>query len=119
MRAYTSLFMRHMCEPDTDNSDTFSDGVPREGLSPQHVLSRIGIMALVRRKVRFPSIYVLIHDTTWLFRYTNHVPSMQLFRARLVCRSALSSLVFKTAWACVFLGGLPEYRFDECVHVYT
>ncbi|THD26034.1 Chromodomain-helicase-DNA-binding protein Mi-2 [Fasciola hepatica] len=52
MRAYTSLFMRHMCEPDTDNSDTFSDGVPREGMSPQHVLSRIGIMALVRRKVR-------------------------------------------------------------------
>merc|ERR1712012_651096 len=41
-RAYTSLFMRHLCEPGNENSETFADGVPREGLSRQHVLTRIG-----------------------------------------------------------------------------
>jgi len=46
-----SLFMRHLCEPGADNADTFADGVPREGLSRQHVLTRIGIMSLVRKKV--------------------------------------------------------------------
>ncbi|CAH8474380.1 unnamed protein product [Schistosoma margrebowiei] len=51
-RAYICLFMRHLCEPETENSDSFSDGVPREGLSTQHVLSRIGIMVLVRKKVQ-------------------------------------------------------------------
>ncbi|TNN19008.1 Chromodomain-helicase-DNA-binding protein isoform 1 [Schistosoma japonicum] len=51
-RAYICLFMRHLCEPETENSDSFSDGVPREGLSTQHVLSRIGIMTLVRKKVQ-------------------------------------------------------------------
>ncbi|XP_066991468.2 chromodomain-helicase-DNA-binding protein Mi-2 homolog isoform X2 [Anabrus simplex] len=51
-RAYVSLFMRHLCEPGADNSDTFSDGVPREGLSRQYVLTRIGVLALIRKKVR-------------------------------------------------------------------
>ncbi|PAA78378.1 hypothetical protein BOX15_Mlig006386g1, partial [Macrostomum lignano] len=51
-RAYTSLFMRHLCEPDSDVTDTFSDGVPREGINRQHVLTRIGIMALLRKKVQ-------------------------------------------------------------------
>lgn len=51
-RAYVSLFMRHLCEPESDNSETFADGVPREGLSRQHVLTRIGIMSLVRKKVQ-------------------------------------------------------------------
>ena len=46
-----SLFMRHLCEPGADNAETFADGVPREGLSRQHVLTRIGIMSLVRKKV--------------------------------------------------------------------
>lgn len=50
-RAYVSLFMRHLCEPGADASETFADGVPREGLSRQHVLTRIGIMSLVRKKV--------------------------------------------------------------------
>ena len=50
-RAYVSLFMRHLCEPGADSSETFADGVPREGLSRQHVLTRIGIMSLVRKKV--------------------------------------------------------------------
>merc|ERR1712045_886393 len=33
------------------NSETFADGVPREGMSRQHVLTRIGIMSLIRKKV--------------------------------------------------------------------
>ncbi|RWS31027.1 chromodomain-helicase-DNA-binding protein Mi-2-like isoform X5 [Leptotrombidium deliense] len=51
-RAYVSLFMRHLCEPGADNSETFADGVPREGLSRQHVLTRVGIMSLIRKKVQ-------------------------------------------------------------------
>jgi chromodomain-helicase-DNA-binding protein 4 len=51
-RAYVSLFMRHLCEPGNENSETFADGVPREGLSRQHVLTRIGIMSLIRKKVQ-------------------------------------------------------------------
>jgi len=50
-KAYVSLFMRHLCEPIADNVDKFADGVPREGLSRQHVLTRIGIIALIRKKV--------------------------------------------------------------------
>merc|ERR1712147_462415 len=52
MGAYTSLFMRHLCEPGNENSETFADGVPREGLSRQHVLTRIGVMSLIRKKVQ-------------------------------------------------------------------
>ena len=58
-----SLFMRHLCEPGADNTETFADGVPREGLSRQHVLTRIGIMSLVRKKVRIllhPSFYIVL-----------------------------------------------------------
>jgi len=56
-RAYVSLFMKHLCENTADNSETFSDGVPREGLSRHQVLSRIGIMSLIRKKVQeFESI---------------------------------------------------------------
>ncbi|CAF1281866.1 unnamed protein product [Rotaria sordida] len=51
-RAYVSLFMKHLCENTGENSETFSDGVPREGLSRHHVLSRIGIMSLIRKKVQ-------------------------------------------------------------------
>lgn len=53
VRAYVSLFMRHLCEPGADGAETFADGVPREGLSRQHVLTRIGVMSLVRKKVHF------------------------------------------------------------------
>lgn len=52
-RAYVSLFMRHLCEPGADGAETFADGVPREGLSRQHVLTRIGVMSLIRKKVCF------------------------------------------------------------------
>ena len=51
-KAYTSLFMRHLCEPGNENAETFADGVPREGLSRQHVLTRIGVMSLIRKKVQ-------------------------------------------------------------------
>lgn len=43
--------MRHLCEPGADNAETFADGVPREGLNRQHVLTRIGVMSLIRKKV--------------------------------------------------------------------
>merc|ERR1711971_1071788 len=51
-RAYVSLFMRHLCEPGNETTETFADGVPREGLSRQHVLTRIGVMSLIRKKVQ-------------------------------------------------------------------
>ncbi|XP_065564759.1 chromodomain-helicase-DNA-binding protein Mi-2 homolog [Artemia franciscana] len=50
-RSYVSLFMRHLCEPGNESAETFADGVPREGISRQHVLTRIGVMALIRKKV--------------------------------------------------------------------
>merc|ERR1712156_335806 len=40
------------CEPGNENTETFADGVPREGMSRQHVLTRIGIMSLIRKKVQ-------------------------------------------------------------------
>lgn len=51
--------MRHLCEPGADGSETFADGVPREGLSRQQVLTRIGVMSLVKKKVRFFFSYYL------------------------------------------------------------
>ena len=51
-RAYVSLFMKHLCENSADNTESFADGVPKEGLSRHHVLSRIGIMSLIRKKVQ-------------------------------------------------------------------
>lgn len=70
-RAYVSLFMRHLCEPGADGSETFADGVPREGLSRQQVLTRIGVMSLVKKKV-----LVLPHSS---------------IRPTIVCPSSLSS----------------------------
>ena len=53
-KAYVTMFMRHLCEPGDSNmpNATFADGVPREGLSRQQVLTRIGIMSLIRKKVQ-------------------------------------------------------------------
>lgn len=46
------MFLRHLCEPGMDNKvETYSDGVPREGVNRLQVLSRIGIMSLIKRKV--------------------------------------------------------------------
>uniref|UniRef100_A0A663M0D1 Chromodomain helicase DNA binding protein 5 n=1 Tax=Athene cunicularia TaxID=194338 RepID=A0A663M0D1_ATHCN len=67
-RAYVSLFMRHLCEPGADGAETFADGVPREGLSRQHVLTRIGVMSLVRKKTwgfRCPSLGISISVHVW------------------------------------------------------
>uniref|UniRef100_A0A3Q4BD34 Uncharacterized protein n=1 Tax=Mola mola TaxID=94237 RepID=A0A3Q4BD34_MOLML len=50
--AYVSLFMRHLCEPVADGAETFADGVPREGLCRQPVLTRIGVMSLVKKKIQ-------------------------------------------------------------------
>lgn len=47
-----AMFLRHLCEPGTDNRETFNDGVPREGLQRTQVLTRIGIMSLIRKKVQ-------------------------------------------------------------------
>lgn len=52
LKAYSALFLRHLCEPGNENQETFADGVPREGLNRHMVLSRIGIMSLIRRKVQ-------------------------------------------------------------------
>lgn len=56
-KAYTSLFMRHLCETGADSQESFNDGVPREGLNRQHVLTRIGIMSLIRKKVQVIVFY--------------------------------------------------------------
>lgn len=58
-RAYVSLFMRHLCEPGADGAETFADGVPREGLSRQHVLTRIGVMSLIRKKVSPKPVFIV------------------------------------------------------------
>ena len=50
-KAYVSLFMRHLCEPIQEGAEKFADGVPREGLSQQHILTRVGMIALLKRKV--------------------------------------------------------------------
>ena len=52
-KAYVAMFMRHLCEPPfAEARDAFQDGVPREGMSRQQILTRLGTMALVRRKVQ-------------------------------------------------------------------
>lgn len=62
LRAYVSMFMRHMCEPDDETgTKAFSDGVPREGMSRHLVLTRMGIMRLVRNKV---CVLVCYHIST-------------------------------------------------------
>uniref|UniRef100_A0A0N5C6R3 PHD-type domain-containing protein n=1 Tax=Strongyloides papillosus TaxID=174720 RepID=A0A0N5C6R3_STREA len=50
-KVYAALFLRHLCEDASTKSEFFSDGVPREGLNKQHILSRIGMMGLIRKKI--------------------------------------------------------------------
>ncbi|XP_023213157.1 chromodomain-helicase-DNA-binding protein Mi-2 homolog [Centruroides sculpturatus] len=86
-KAYVSLFMRHLCEPGADNSETFADGVPREGLSRQHVLTRIGVMSLIRKKVRSYKyfngrilvevkllIFMRANSYCWIYNFTTRIP---------------------------------------------
>ncbi len=47
---YGRLVMQHLCEPESA-SQTFLDGVPKEDISRQDLLDRIGTIALVRNKV--------------------------------------------------------------------
>ncbi|VDO11755.1 unnamed protein product [Rodentolepis nana] len=54
-RAYVAHFLRHLCEPDSmnqDNNPNYPDGTPRDGILHQPILTRIGIMSLVRKKVQ-------------------------------------------------------------------
>lgn len=62
-QAYTSMFLRHLCEPAIDGKlETYSDGVPREGINRLQVLSRIGIMSLIKRKIEeYSSINTFLH----------------------------------------------------------
>ncbi|KAL3650669.1 hypothetical protein CASFOL_007072 [Castilleja foliolosa] len=50
VRAYGMLFLRHISE-DINDSPTFSDGVPKEGLRIEDVLVRLGILTLFRDKL--------------------------------------------------------------------
>jgi len=62
-QAYTAMFLRHLCEPGADKSDTYSDGVAREGVNRMQVLSRIGIMSLIKRKVdEFAAVNTFVHS---------------------------------------------------------
>ncbi|GMG98953.1 hypothetical protein Nepgr_000793 [Nepenthes gracilis] len=49
---YGQLFMSHIIEPIND-SPTFSDGVPKEGLRIPDVLVRIAVLSSIRDKVKF------------------------------------------------------------------
>lgn len=51
LRAYASLFISHLCEPGDPSATTFEDGVPKEGINVGQVLTRIGIISLIKRKV--------------------------------------------------------------------
>ncbi|KAH6757889.1 chromatin remodeling factor CHD3 [Perilla frutescens var. hirtella] len=48
---YGSLFMQHICE-EINDSPTFSDNVPKEGLRIEDVLVRIGTLSLIRDKLK-------------------------------------------------------------------
>ena len=63
--AYVNMFMRHLCEPDSPDATTYSDEVPKETVSRQNILTRIGIMRLVRNKVHIYNMYIYVH-----IRYT-------------------------------------------------
>ncbi|CAB0003885.1 unnamed protein product [Nesidiocoris tenuis] len=80
-KAYVSLFMRHLCEPGADNAESFADGVPREGLSRQHVLTRIGVMSLIRKKVfysNFLAQFAVGFHAIMANRYISHLDSPQV-----------------------------------------
>lgn len=64
------MFLRHLCEPGADKSDTYSDGVAREGVNRMQVLSRIGIMSLIKRKVMWNRVEVHILNMPDLFRFS-------------------------------------------------
>ncbi|GAU17725.1 hypothetical protein TSUD_07870 [Trifolium subterraneum] len=54
INAYGNLFMSHIAE-EINDSPTFSDGVPKEGLQIEDVLVRIAVLLSIREKVKFAS----------------------------------------------------------------
>ncbi|XP_066911580.1 chromodomain-helicase-DNA-binding protein Mi-2 homolog isoform X1 [Clytia hemisphaerica] len=77
-QAYTSMFLRHLCEPMHDNkAEAYSDGVPREGVNRLQVLSRVGIMSLIRRKVEeYSSINTFLQNVLQQ-HISDHPPSLE------------------------------------------
>lgn len=51
MRAYTYLFLKHLNEPTSKDQTKYSDGTPVDGLSAQTIFMRLGMLALIRKKV--------------------------------------------------------------------
>ncbi|KAL5071495.1 hypothetical protein RYX36_022382 [Vicia faba] len=54
IKEYGTLFLSHIAE-EINDSPTFSDGVPKEGLRIQDVLVRIAVLLLIKEKVKFAS----------------------------------------------------------------
>ncbi|KAJ8751693.1 hypothetical protein K2173_025859 [Erythroxylum novogranatense] len=52
IESYGKLFLTHIVE-ENNETDTFTDGVPKEGLRVQDVLVRIATLSLVDEKVKF------------------------------------------------------------------
>ncbi|CAH8390357.1 unnamed protein product [Eruca vesicaria subsp. sativa] len=52
IKEYGVLFLKHIAEDIDENSLTFSDGVPKEGLRIEDVLVRIAVLMLVQEKVK-------------------------------------------------------------------
>ncbi|CAI5465626.1 unnamed protein product [Closterium sp. Yama58-4] len=50
IKDYGALYLKHIQE-DPTNKDTFSDGVPKEGVNSQEVLIRLALLHLIRTKV--------------------------------------------------------------------
>lgn len=75
-----AMFLRHLCEPGTENRETFNDGVPREGLQRTQVLTRIGIMSLIRRKVQLKMFLFSLNCKTCFSEPTRRGQSRPLVR---------------------------------------
>lgn len=58
------MFMRHLCEPELPNSNTYSDGVPKDTIPRQNILTRIGIMRLLRNKASDDLVYEQMQSTS-------------------------------------------------------
>ena len=104
--------MRHLCEPGADGSETFADGVPREGLSRQQVLTRIGVMSLVKKKVSvFPSPKEAGRLDPVLLCLSSLSPGLTLVRDRekrwsLLCVQALELIPVSTTPPCLSGSGV-------------
>ncbi|KAL3656097.1 hypothetical protein CASFOL_000493 [Castilleja foliolosa] len=68
VRDYGMLFLRHISE-DINDSPTFSDGVPKEGLRTEDVLVRLGILTLFRDKVEALSEGAILFEDDIIYRY--------------------------------------------------